>query len=317
MNIKEISNEVHGNIKNVKKFRKVISYDKNNIWSLDLIQMDEFNNENDGFKYLLNAIDVYSRYVWSIPMKNKSAVETTKAFEEIIKKAKTTPDKLWTDSGKEFLNKNMDELRKKYNIDIYQTYGVAKAAIIERYNRSMKSLMYKLFTRNGNHRWIDILDKIINKYNNRKHRGIQNYSPKQVYEENITLYQKPEEKPKDKPKYKINDRVRVSYKRQVFDKSYLPNWTFEIFKIHEVKDTNPYMYVLKDYKGNIIKGSFYENEIKKTKQKEDVYLINEVLKTKTIKGKKFYLVNWMGYPSNEQDWISDTDWKYLKDINEL
>ena len=96
MNIKELADEIHGKHIKVKKFRKVISYYKNNIWSMDIVQMDKFGNENNGFKYILNCIDVYSRYVWRVAMKTKNGNETTKAIEEIINKAKTSPDKFWT-----------------------------------------------------------------------------------------------------------------------------------------------------------------------------------------------------------------------------
>ena len=97
MEINKIANEVHAPFKNVKDFRKVRSYYINNIWSIDLVEMIPFENENNGYKYILNCIDIYSRYVWTRALKNKTGAETTKAFESIIKEAKNHPEYIWSD----------------------------------------------------------------------------------------------------------------------------------------------------------------------------------------------------------------------------
>ena len=102
--------------------------------------------------------------------------------------------------------------------------------------------------------------------------------------------------PDKKPKFLVGDRVRISYKRRdTFDKAYLPNWTYEIFTISEIKQTNPWTYKIKDWQNEEIEGSFYESELQKTKQKKDVYLVEKILQKKTVKGKKMVLVKWFGY----------------------
>ena len=106
--------------------------------------------------------------------------------------------------------------------------------------------MYKQFTLNQNRVWYNILDQLLEFYNNRFHKGIEN-KPNEVYNNNLTV-EKPDEKIIiDNSKFKINDKVRISYKRQVFDKGYLPNWTWEIFTISKILDANPKTYILKDY----------------------------------------------------------------------
>ena len=94
--------------------------DPNSIWSADLIDMRKFSNENRDYNYLLNVIDMFSKYAWSIPLKNKNAFEVTKAFESIL--TKSQPKKLWVDQGSEFYNKTFDKSLKKYSIEMYQTF---------------------------------------------------------------------------------------------------------------------------------------------------------------------------------------------------
>ena len=107
--------------------------------------------------------------------------------------------------------------------------------------------------------------------------------------------------------------MRISYKRrEVFDKAYYPNWTWEIFTIDAINKTNPWTYKLKDYNGEIIEGSFYESGLQKTKQKKDVYLVEKILKTKKVKGKKYVLVKWLGYPDSANTWEPES---YVKDFN--
>ena len=315
----QIVEEVHKGVRKVNNYRKIYSDYKNQIWSLDLIEMQEFENENKGFRYILNCIDLYTRYVFAIPLKTKTGKETAIAIQKIITTAKGNPEKFWTDEGKEFLNKNVDDLRKKYNIEIYHTYGIAKAAIIERYNRTQKSNMYKFFTKNGNHIWYNILDDIVKLYNNKKHSGINNLTPKNAYFGEIDLQKEREKEDTKEPKFNINDRVRISYKRDILDqKGYLPNWTYQIYIITHVLKTNPITYKLKTEDDNEeIKGSFYESEMQLTKQKKGVYLINKILKTRTVKGKKQYFVSWIGYDNSKNSWIDDDKTEYLKNINQL
>ena len=85
--IQEIANELHKRSYKVKTFRKILSNRINEIFSMDLVEMNDFLDENNGYKYILTCVDVYSRYAWAIPMKSKTGPETAKAIENIIKKA--------------------------------------------------------------------------------------------------------------------------------------------------------------------------------------------------------------------------------------
>jgi hypothetical protein len=278
--------------------------------------MLKFSDINSGYKYILTMIDVYSRYSFAIPLKTKTGKEMVKALEPLFKQYK--PENLWVDEGTEFYNQDMKKLLDKYNINIYSTYGEHKAAMIERFNKTLKSKMYKRFTLNGNRKWINILDDLINIYNNTIHRSI-NDKPINIFNnENIIKNNMVDNRKKTKPIFKINDRVRISYKRMPFDKGYLPNWSYQIYHIDKVLDTIPPTYIIRDEKNEIIKGSFYENELQKTKQKDDVYLVEKILKTRKRKGKTEHFVKWIGYDETYNSWLDSKDIVHdLKDIDKL
>lgn len=114
------------------------------IWSADLIDMKEFANSNKGTKFLLNVIDLFSKYAWSVPLKDKTGESIVEAFNKITITRK--PNKLWVDKGKEFYNKAFDKWLQSKNISIYSTFNEGKAVVIERFNRTMKARMWKYFT---------------------------------------------------------------------------------------------------------------------------------------------------------------------------
>jgi len=300
--MEQYADELHKGIKKIKNHKKVQSFYRNNIWGADLADMTQFNNDNDGFKFILGIIDIYTRFVFCVPLKNKSAESVANGFKYIFDNLKIYPKALWVDQGKEFYNSKLDSLRSKYNIDIYSTYGTSKSAIIERFFRTLKSKIFKLFTINQNHEWINGLNNIVDNYNKNKNRGIENNKPKDMMFDNIRLDKKVEKIEDEKTIFKIGDRVRISYKRGVFDKGYLPSWSVQIYKINSIKNGNPPLYIIEDEKGDVIKGSFYKEELQATKQKENIYLINKILETKGKGKNKKALVSWVGYDSSFNTW---------------
>ena len=106
--------------------------------------MQALQKQNERYKYILTVIDIHSRYAWAILLKSKTAKETANAFQTIIQQTKALPYALWVDQGKEFLNKEVKKTMK--NVNIYSTFGEAKAAYVERLNRILKGMMYKQFT---------------------------------------------------------------------------------------------------------------------------------------------------------------------------
>ena len=135
--------------------------------------MQSFAKHNNGVKYLLNVIDVFSKYAWSIPILDKTGNSIVNAFDKIIKQSNRKPDKLWVDQGSEFFNRVMDNWLKNNNIERYTTYNEGKAVVVERFNRTIKTKMWKYFSANNTYNYISVLDELIRKYNNSHHRSIK------------------------------------------------------------------------------------------------------------------------------------------------
>ena len=127
--------------------------------------MNELKEYNKGIRYFINIIDILSKYAWAIIIKDKSALSVCNAFEQLFQKVK--PKLLWTDKGKEFYNKKFQELLQKHNIKLYSVYNENKSCIIERFNRTLKNIMYKHFDVNNTYNWVDNLQTFIDQYNNK------------------------------------------------------------------------------------------------------------------------------------------------------
>ena len=146
--------------------------------------------------------------------------------------------------------------------------------------------------------YIDQLDDIVNEYNNTYHRTIK-IKPVDV-KDNTYIGFKKEVNDKD-PKFKVGDHVRISKYKNIFAKGYTPNWSEEVFVIKKVKNTVPWTYVINDFNGEEIIGTFYEKELLKTNQQKS--RIEKIIKKK---GDKLY-VKWKGYDSSFNSWTDKKD----------
>ena len=153
--------------------QKVISNGIDKIWAADLVEMQKFSRWNKGIKYLLMVIDVFSKYGWIAPLKDKKTESVSKALNEIFKKSKRKPSMLWTDKGSEFISKHFKEFLKKEKIELYHTENEEKSTVVERWNRTMKNRMWKMFTENNKTVYWDKIDKLVDKYNNTKHSSVK------------------------------------------------------------------------------------------------------------------------------------------------
>ena len=142
-NLEKVSKELHKQVTRKFQRRKVYAENVNEIWGCDLTDLQYWKEQNDGYRYILTVIDVLSKYSWAVPLKDKTAASVTKAFQLLFKEA--TPQKLWTDQGSEFYNSTLKGVLQKLKIELYSTYGEHKSAIVERFNRTMKQKMYKLW----------------------------------------------------------------------------------------------------------------------------------------------------------------------------
>lgn len=303
MSRRQIINELHKPARKKFKRRSVTIRGLDDLWQADLVDMSVYSSENKGFRFLLTVIDGFSKYAWALPIKNKSATVVTNAMQSIFNK-KRFPRNLQTDDGKEFFNKSFRQLMKKLDINHYSTFSSLKASIVERFNRTLKNMMWKEFSMNGNYRWTGLLKKLIKKYNSTKHRTIK-MRPVEVGPLNevhllSTVYQK--RKVISRPRYSKGDHVRISKHKHVFEKGYTPNWSTEIFKINEIRKTEPRTYILEDYQQDLIQGAFYEQELTPAKH-PDLYLVEKIIKRKGDQA----FVKWLGFPSAHNTWVNIKD----------
>ena len=305
---KILSEELHKAKRKNFPRRKIIVNHINEIFAADLVEMQKFAKLNKGYRYLLTCIDIFSKFAWVIPLKDKRGIAIKNALEKIFNKRK--PKFLWTDNGKEFYNKQVQDLLNQNNIKLYSTNNSEiKSAVVERFNRTFKNMMYKKFTNNNNTIFYNILDELVNNYNNKYHSTIKMTpieASKKINEKKIkNIYNF--EKTKKPSKFKIGDRVRLSLEKNIFEKSYETNWTQEIFVIYDIKYSNVPYYYLKDLNNEKLQGTFYEQELQKTKQ-DDLYTIEKILKT----NKDRILVKWRGYDNSFNSWINKNNvTKYL------
>ena len=256
--------------------------------------MQLLSKYNKGIRFLLSVIDVFSKYAWVVPLKDKKGVSSVTAFQSILKQSNRKPNKIWVDKGSEFYNASFKKWLQDNDIVMYSTNSEGKSVGAERFIRTLKSKIYKHMTSISKNVYIDKLDDIVNEYNNKYHTTIK-MKPIDV-KDNTYINTDKEINNKD-PKFKVDDRVRISKYKNIFAKGYTPNWSEEVFVIKKVKNTVPWTYVINDLNGEQITGTFYEKELQKTNQEE--FRIEKVIKRK---GDKIY-VKWKGYDSSFNSWI--------------
>ena len=256
-----LADEFHKPI--IKKFnkRKVYSQFKDNIWGVDLADMQSLSRKNKGIKYLLCAIDLYSKYAFFIPLKDKKGISIVNAFNKIIKQSNRKPNKIWVDQGGEFYDNVFKKWLSDNDIIMYSTYNEGKSVVAERFIRTLKNKLYKHMTATGKNVYYDVLDDVVNKYNNTKHSTIK---MKSIDVKNNKRVYIDEHNEKDS-RFKVGDTVRISKFKNIFAKGYTPNWRKEIFIVDKVNDTVLYTYNIKDLNDDEIIGSFYDRELQKTK----------------------------------------------------
>ena len=308
----EIANELHKPVRRNFPKRFVFVRNVDDIWGSDLIELQKLSKENSGNRYILTVLDVFSKYGYAVPLKTKTGKEVANALQSIFKKE--TPKKLWVDRGKEYYNQEVLKLLKENDIEIYSTHNDEKCSVIERWNRTIKTKLWKYFSANGTYKYTDVLQALIDKYNTTKHRSIgmtptDARKPSNYQEVFKNLYFRKAQSGNIKPKFKVGDKVRISVKKKKFDKGYTINWSDKIYTISAIKESTflqqPPTYIIQNDKGEKIEGTFYEQELQKSKV--DTFRIEKILRWKTFNGKKFARVKWTGYDSSYDSWVSESD----------
>ena len=249
-NNKILAEELHKPV--IKKFnkRKVYLQFRDNIWGVDLADMQSLSKKNKGIKYLLCAIDLYSKYAFVVPLKDKKGISIVSAFNKIIKQSNrrakgasaqhVKPNKIWVDQGGEFYNHVFKKWLSDNDIIMYSTFNEGKSVVAERFIRTLKNELYKHMTATGKNIYYDVLDDVVNEYNNTKHNTIK-MKPIDVGDNKRVYIDEHNEKDS---RSKVGDRVRISKFKNIFAKGYTPNWSKEIFSVDKINDTVPYIFII-------------------------------------------------------------------------
>ena len=288
-------------------------------WDMDLMDMVSLAKHNDGYKYVLVAIDVFSRMAYCQPVKSKTGVDVKAALQRMLSGPRK-PNMVRSDRGMEFRSKEVN----KYFLeqDMHHFYALnteTKAGYAERLVKTLKHKVFRYLLKHNTKRYIDVLQDIVHSYNHTPHQSLgstpasintQNESESRLQQYLIRTKSTIPRRPRPY-KFKVGQTVRISHIRSVFDREYSQKWTGELFQIDKrLKREGLPVYKLKDWSGEEIEGSFYESELQAVNVEESTeYRVEKVLRKRTVNKQKEILVRWLYWPPKYDSWISEKDLK--------
>ena len=274
----------HQQYRGVKKYRKVYAKRARYLIQMDLLDFRKHSRENNGHNYLLCAIDAFTKKLWTFPLKRKSADEVHREIFFFLMRER--PEKIQTDQGTEFINATLRETEARMDppIQHYHTWSIKKASIVERVQRTLRNRLGKVWERNGNHRWIDVIADITKSYNNSVHRSI-GMRPNDVGPQHHQLIYKrlyPEPTPAQALKsakeakkltsyFRVGDYARYLEYRSLFRKESDQAWSSRVFRIRRVIMSTPVTFQIEDLYGDPIKGGWYARQLIKVKPSDDEF----------------------------------------------
>ena len=304
---------LHKQTKLTKPRNPTYAYFKRYQFQIDLIDLGHLSEDNDNYRYLLTAIDIFTRFAFVEPLKNKTAKSFMSGFETIMERAKILPRRILADKGAEIKNKIFQDYCKNNGIHLIHSNNLTHAAFVERFNRSLKSLMFRYMTNRETNRYIDTLPLLLYTSNNRKHRVIGMTPTEAEKDGKVYAVRRNQEKhyakvKRTKPKFLVGQTVRISKLKGHFDRGFTPQFQEEIFKIKSISTRLPYpTYELETFDGDeTIEGNFYANEITEVDAPE-FFVIEKILRKRKDKktGENLVLVKWKGYKN--PSWIPEKD----------
>lgn len=280
---------------------------------IDIGDLNQLSKFNSNYKYILIAVNPFSKMIYTEKLKKKTARETTDAMKKILDRCDIKFKKLFSDHGTEFKNKIFQtEILEKYNIHHYFSNSIKKAMHAERYLRTLKEKLYRTMAMNATKRWIDFLPDITEKINNTPHSRFK-FRPIEVTPLNEReIYEKFYSSPREiiEPKYEIGQKVRISQAENIkFRKGYWPAFSPQIYTIVARNVKKPPVYKLQDHDGNVMPRTYYTEEITPVKF-PDLWLIEKILARKGNKVK----VRWLGLTKDDDEWVNKND---VKDVTKI
>ena len=297
---------------------RVIVNGIDSMWDMDLMDMVSLASQNDNYKYVLVAIDIFSRFVHCQPIQTKKGEDVVLALQHILAGPRK-PETVRTDRGMEFRSQNVNKYLKSQGIHhIYAFNTETKANYAERVIQTLKHKLYRYLLKHNTKRYVDILQKTVKSYNQTHHRSLgttpSSITKDKEGESRLQQYLLRKKTPERLKKYiyKVGQSVRISHIRHVFDRQVSQKWSGELFIIDKrFKREGIPIYKLRDWSGEDIEGSFYESELQAVNVDEMTeYRVEKVLKRRTINKRKEVLVRWLHWPPKYDSWIPEVDLKH-------
>lgn len=305
---------LHREFKRPSQFNPYYTHNRRKQCQADLIDIARISNQNDGVNFLLLIIDIFTKKIWLYPLRRKSAIEMKRAMQMWVNSLQVKPDRLSTDFGLEFRNRQVQFVLRSNGIVWEPATGTMKAAIAERANKTIQILIYKYLSDRETLRYIDVLPQLVTTYNTRPHRTLEGMTPDFADRPNneaavqAVAHRRYAEigRARKKPKFKVGDVVRVKtdpHKVSQNRRAYAEQFGGEYFTICRINRTLPIpMYYLRSMNtDDEIEGAFYAEELQR--QRGDVWKVEQVLNERTRRGVREVLVKWKYFDARHNSWI--------------
>jgi transposase InsO family protein len=296
------------------RYAPVVTSGANHQWQADLVEFPpDYARVNQGNRYLLVCVDVFSKKAYTEALKSKEGPEVTRALSATFDNAPSVPRKIQTDAGKEFYNRHVQRLFKENHITHFTTQNTEKAQTVERLNRTLKMRLMKMAQATRGNKWLDHYRQITASYN-RTPSSAHGYPPDSVGPENnhivrgrlyygLGRYRMTGEtearKTTKTPPLRVGVLVRLHKYKGLFEKGYTRSWTTQVFRVTGLeKGTYPHRYTVEYLDGETVTGTFYGREL----QVVDLPKRWAVHKTRVDKKKKMVLVTFDSVPGKEE-WV--------------
>lgn len=311
-----------------RKFQRsrVVVEGIDSMWDVDLLDMTSLSKENNGIKYLLVAIDIFSRFAWCVELKGKKSTDIVQAFQKLFQQRTNSrrPSIIRTDKGGEFRNKSVKTYLASLNIHHFEAHNTeTKATYVERFNKTIKHKIVRYLLHNRTNIYYNVLDQLLSSYNNSVHQSLgrspssitKNTEAESRLEQYLIRrkrYKKPLSSRAKKYAFRVGDRVRISHVRQVFDREYSQRWTGEIFTVQSrFKRDNIPVYTLQDWSKDKVTGTFYQSELQKVNVDENTrFNVDKILRRRTRNKRKEVLIRWLHWPKKFDSWLPLSDVHY-------
>ena len=300
-----------------------------NYWQVDLADMSVYSAYNDNIKYLLVCVDVFSKYAFVRPLRGKSAAEVVEQMRDIFERSGRSPLYVNGDAGKEFVNPIFRSLMKEYSAKYFISYGHVKAAIAERFVRTLKEKIGRYLERTNGYRYVDQLQNFVKAYNRSIHSTIgeapASVDPEnaedlhRIWAQNFRVIPANLNGIVRMPKFLVGDIVRVSVgPGNPFIKGYRGTWMPDYYVVDKVQSfERPYKYKLKNFEGDEkVLGAFYEEEMELVRFSPDQpehqrFLVEKVIRTKKLNGREYSFVKFAGYPPSSNMWLLSSEIEHV------